>query len=157
ELEACFRLVETTSSADYKASSVGWHPVDKHQEMKEKDMRYILVRDQTPTVPILGFLSFMLSHDDPPFEYRPVLYIYEIHLDESVRGFGLGSQLLDIAEFIAKHGGFSKTMLTVFTSNDRAISLYQRRGYSKDQCSPADKKIRSRFIPADYQIMSKSI
>jgi ribosomal protein S18 acetylase RimI-like enzyme len=172
DLVECFDLIKLTSSAEYKASSMGWHPKNKKDEMADKAMWYILVRraeaqpDPPPvngsspppySNPVLGFLSFMFTHDDPPYTDRTVVYIYEIHLSESLRGSGLGSHLIQKAEGIAKSTDVSKTMLTVFSSNKGARRLYERLGYTKDQCSPADREIRGRVIEADYVIMSNEL
>lgn len=115
----------------------------------------------TPTLThssrIVGFLSFMFTNDDPPYEDREVVYIYEIHLDESLRGRGLGSALIRFAEHAAQHCGITKTMLTVFTANLGARTLYERLGYTKDACSPRDKVMRRKVVKADYIIMSKEL
>lgn len=112
---------------------------------------------RAPGSPILGFISFMFTNDDPPHEDREVLYIYEIHLAESLRGQGLGSDLIKFAELAAQQCGISKTMLTVFTANTGATALYERLGYSKDACSPRDKVMRRKVVKADYMIMSKGL
>lgn len=44
ELSRCFEIIERTSRADYEASAWGWHPKRKRNEMREADMRYLLVR-----------------------------------------------------------------------------------------------------------------
>lgn len=44
ELESCFTLLESTSREDYATSSIGWRPAAKRAEMREVDMRYLLVR-----------------------------------------------------------------------------------------------------------------
>lgn len=168
-LDECLGLIESTSKADYKASSMGWHPAEKKKEMQDKAMCYLLVR-RTPNIDaqdseedlpdstkILGFLSFMYTNDDPPFADREVLYVYEIHLAEGLRGFGLGKRLMKIAEEAARQTSISKTMLTVFTSNKKARNLYERLGYGKDACSPADRRTRGRIIASDYIIMSKEL
>ena len=156
-LGQCLRLVETTSRKDYEASSIGWHPKRKKREMREDDMRYlILFRTGTGDVaPVIGFLSFMLTHDSTPSV--PVLYIYEIHLKDEAQGLGLGTHFMDLAEDIAGKVGVEKVMLTCFVSNERARGLYRRRGYSTDACSPEDRTTRGKTIKADYVIMSKPI
>tara|TARA_R110002003_G_scaffold97_7_gene7790 strand:- start:12779 stop:13876 length:1098 start_codon:yes stop_codon:yes gene_type:complete len=106
---------------------------------------------------VRGFISFMFTHDDPPHENREVLYIYEIHLHERLRGGGLGSKLIKFAENAAKECGVSKTMLTVFSNNTGARAVYEKLGYVKDACSPEDKIVRKRVIQADYVIMSKEL
>ncbi|KAF2710365.1 acyl-CoA N-acyltransferase [Pleomassaria siparia CBS 279.74] len=166
-LDECFKLIESTSSADYKAAQMGWHPKEKMEEMKDSAMMYLLVRrTDTASTPqtkasdpreILGFLSFMFTNDDPPHTDREVVYIYEVHLAEQLRGAGLGSHLVGMAEEAARKMGISKTMLTVFSSNKKARALYERLGYGKDACSPANREIRGRIIEADYIIMGKEL
>ncbi|KAI8936081.1 hypothetical protein NX059_007580 [Plenodomus lindquistii] len=112
---------------------------------------------RTHTGPIIGFISFMFTNDDPPHEDREVVYIYEIHLAEQLRGQGLGSDLIGFAELAAQHCGLNKTMLTVFAANTGATALYERLGYRKDACSPRDKVMRRKVIKADYMIMSKEL
>lgn len=165
DLHACIDLVEATSGADYKASSIGWHRSAKAEEMMDPKMILLLLRENSNPVSsarsrnnrIIGFISFMFTSDDPPHEDREVVYIYEIHLAESLRGQGLGSHLIRFAELVAQQCGISKIMLTVFTANTGAKALYERLGYSKDACSPRDKVMRRKVVKADYMIMSKEL
>ncbi|KAF1836792.1 hypothetical protein BDW02DRAFT_566717 [Decorospora gaudefroyi] len=105
--------------------------------------------------PILGFISFMYTYDDAPHEDREVVYIYEIHLHEHLRGQGLGSKLIEFVEDAARECQVNKTMLTVFMANERAIRMYKRLGYGKDESSPEDKVMRHKAVKAQYLIMSK--
>lgn len=163
DFEACFQLVEQTSSNDYKGSSIGWKPKQKKEEMRDEDMIYLLVReagaseDGEKPKKILGFLSFMFTKDDPPHEDRDVVYMYEIHLADGLRGCGLGTKLIQFLEMAAAECYITKTMLTVFAVNKGARGLYEKLGYSKDACSPEDKVVRRRVIKADYIIMSKEL
>jgi N-alpha-acetyltransferase 40 len=154
ELDACLKLIESTSRPDYESSLWGWHPKRKKREMMEDEMRYLLVRsagdDQDP---VLGFLSFMLTHDSTPSV--PVLYIYEIHLPPALRSCGLGAHLMDLAQSIAENVGVEKVMLTCFLSNKKAHGFYAKRGYVADACSPEDRRTRSKVIKPDYVIMGK--
>lgn len=43
-LEACYKLIETTSRADYEASTLKWRPAHKREEMRSVNLRYIVVR-----------------------------------------------------------------------------------------------------------------
>ena len=133
--------------------------------MKDGQMYYLLVQAESAvdaSLPlknpsIVGFLSFMITNDDPPFEDRLVVYIYEIHLDEGLRGSGLGTELMSIVREITKYCGVSKMMLTVFSKNTKARAFYHRFGFVKDQCSPEDREVRGRKIEADYVILSRVI
>ena len=167
-LKACFSLVEETSREAYKASQNGWKPRAKWREMREPDMKYVLVyrKDDNqssveqmdpdanqPDHAFCGFLSFQLSVEAPV----EVLYIYEIHLVESARGIGLGHHLMQLVEEIARHVGVAKTMLTVYTSNIPARSFYEGLGYCVDDISPRDRKLRGVVRLASYAILSKIV
>lgn len=80
ELQACFQLIEKTSSADYHESSMGWHPGKKRAEMKSSELRYILVVDGEGK--LQGFVSLMPTWE----EGEPVVYCYEIHLEDELQG-----------------------------------------------------------------------
>lgn len=165
DLASCLKIVQHTSMTAYKASRMGWHLASKKNEMENRSMVYILVRqpDGSPNgfdsgldTDIVGFISFMIDHDDPPNEHRQVVYIFEVHLAEKLRGKGLGKWLIFNVEAIAQSVAITKTMLTVFMSNQKAIKAYEAMGYAKDNASPPDRTTRNKIIPADYMIMSKS-
>ncbi|MCS7102502.1 MAG: GNAT family N-acetyltransferase [Candidatus Korarchaeum sp.] len=61
--------------------------------------------------------------------YVPVCYIYDIEVKEELRGKGLGSKLLHMAEETCREWGLSEVMLSVEASNSEALKWYERRGY----------------------------
>ncbi|KAI1772579.1 acyl-CoA N-acyltransferase [Hypoxylon cercidicola] len=153
DLEACFRLVEETSRADYESSSGGWNPGKKLTEMKSPELRYITVKDAAGS--IRGFTSLVPTYEGG----EPVVYCYEIHLRPELQGTGLGKTLMGFLESVAVNTPpVKKVMLTCFLSNQRALSFYKKSGFEKDEISPEPRKLRSgkEFIP-DYMIMSKAI
>jgi len=172
QLDDCFKIIESTSREAYFTSSFGWNPHRKKREMRESNMRYLLVTEQSfperahaadsapnPTrnseeQPLAGFCSFMLCHEDG-FE---VTYIYEIHLRPSALGKGLGKHLLSIVEHVGRSVGVEKSMLTVFRSNQQAIEIYEHLGYGRDEYSPQAKVFRDGTVKeVDYLIMSKRL
>ncbi len=160
ELEPCFNLIASTSRQDYESSSWGWHPRRKKREMKEDEMRYLLLHPpnttgSSPSDAVQGFLSFMLTHDSSPSV--PVLYVYEIHLASELRQLGIGSCLMRMAEEVACRVQVNKVMLTCFVCNEKAFTFYERRGYRKDVVSPEDRTTRNKTIKADYAILSKDV
>ncbi|EUC38586.1 hypothetical protein COCCADRAFT_82713 [Bipolaris zeicola 26-R-13] len=167
DLQACIDLVEQTSGADYRASRIGWNTRKKREEMMDKDMIYLLVRQAntntvdeettSPNPPILGFISFMFTWDDPPHQDRAVLYIYEIHLSRTLRSQGLGSRLMTFVEAVARACSIEKTMLTVFVANEGAKRMYEKLGYGRDECSPVDRVMRRKVVRAEYVVMSKKV
>jgi ribosomal protein S18 acetylase RimI-like enzyme len=149
---------------------MGWHPKRKWREMGETEMRFLIVRDCGNTedfdgpeskmetsikdLPISGFCSFMLTHEDG----NEVIYIYEIHLKSSAIGTGLGKHLINIVEQVGTSVGVKNSMLTVFRSNTRAVSFYEHLGYGIDEYSPQAKSFRDGTVKeADYLIMSKRL
>jgi ribosomal protein S18 acetylase RimI-like enzyme len=174
ELAACFDLISNTSQEHYKVSTRGWDPGYKVEEMTQHDMMYLLVRqaegyigvDKTTGPPpnagspgdILGFLSFKFEREDEEYKMmRPVAYIYEIHLDDRLRGQGLGARMIKWVEDQSRLVRISKVMLTVFTANEGAKKMYEREGFARDPLTPADRVTRRRVIKTDYVIMSKEI
>ncbi|KAF4969579.1 hypothetical protein FZEAL_10209 [Fusarium zealandicum] len=151
DLDACFSLVDETSGADYRSSSFGWHVAIKKKEMRSPDLRYILVKDSDDS--IKGFTSMM-----PTFEnHEPVVYCYEIHLKPELQGTGLGRKLMgyltDAAENIAT---VEKVMLTCFVSNASGLAFYDKLGFSKDDYSPRERKLRGgKVVIPDYVILSR--
>lgn len=170
DFEACFALIELTSSKDYANSSIGWSPSKKKKEMRLPDMRYILLRRSTTSStttdeqdqqqqqqekpPIPGFLSLMVTYEDG----KEVIYCYEIHLHPSTQGRGLGRQLMMLFEDIGRRVGLEKAMLTVFRANENAVQFYYRLGYGVDESSPRPKTLRNGTVKeSDYLIMSKGL
>lgn len=153
DLDACFSLVEETSRKDYEASSRGWNPQAKKEEMREPDLRYILVKD--PAGNVCAYTSLMPTMEDG----EPVLYCYEIHLKPELRGTGLAALLMDFLETVATNIKImDKVMLTVFTCNHRAMAFYRRCGFDVDETSPQPRKLRNGVVKElDYAIMSKTI
>ncbi|MCJ1471995.1 hypothetical protein MMC13_000639 [Lambiella insularis] len=148
---ACFDLIATTSASTYAASSLGWHPHQKRKEMRLPDLRYFLVKN-TFMSPPEGFLSFMPTYEDG----KEVIYVYELHLAESLRGGGMGRHLMEVVESIGAKMGVEKAMLTVFVANSEARSFYECLGYGPDESSPKDRRLRGGIVKApDYIILSK--
>lgn len=164
DFEACFGLIELTSSNAYDGSSVGWSPSKKRKEMKLPDMKYLIARrgsrsegkDESEPAggAILGFLSFMVTYEDG----KEVIYCYEIHLSPEARGMGLGRQLMLTCENVGRHVGLEKTMLTVFKSNTKAVRFYERCGFEIDEYSPQPRRLRNGTVKEpDYLILSKML
>lgn len=143
----------------YTASTTGWSPQKKKKEMKLPEMKYLLLRggdggDGGQKQGVLGFLSFMVTYEDG----KEVLYCYEIHLDSTARGCGLGKELMGRFEDIGRHIGLEKAMLTVFRSNEKALGFYGKLGYVVDEFSPGPRMLRNGTVKeVDYLILSKSL
>jgi GNAT superfamily N-acetyltransferase len=165
--DLCYDLIRSTSSAQYAASSLGWHPSRKRREMRLVDLRYILLGESQHTTAekrtesvapmtnsIDGFLSFMFTYEDG----IAVIYCYELHLQERYQGKGLGKCLMRLMEDIGREAGVEKAMLTVFRANEAARGFYETLGYVEDAFSPRPKILRGGIVKeSDYIILSKPL
>lgn len=158
DIEGCFNLITSTSSTDYKASSIGWSPAKKRKEMRLPDLRYILLKRKTlgsdeKGGTVVGFLSCMLTYEDG----YEVVYCYEVHLAEGLQGKGIGKRLMEMMEEMGKRAGVAKAMLTSFKANGNAMTFYERRGYEEDEYSPRPRKLRNGVVKEpDHVILSKA-
>ncbi|KAF3936611.1 hypothetical protein ABW19_dt0209155 [Dactylella cylindrospora] len=159
----CFDLLEANLSESYRATTKGWQPKKKKEEMKHPAMRYLILTSGSTTEPtstdpekiqptFVGFLEFMVTEE----EGSEVIYTYEIDIVPSYQGLGLGRKLLDVAEEFGKRVGVEKAMLTVFDSNRGARRFYEREGYEIDDISPEPKILRNGLVKQPtFHILSK--
>ncbi|MDJ0664224.1 MAG: GNAT family N-acetyltransferase [Acidimicrobiia bacterium] len=78
-----------------------------------------------------GLVRFMDRLDDGDF------YVQAVGVDQSARGEGVGSQLLDLAEERALGASCHRLVLDVACTNTAARRLYERRGMEVVAESPA--------------------
>ena len=64
------------------------------------------------------------------FSAKPLLNVHDLVVHESVRGKGIGSQLLKAVENEAKDKGCCKVTLEVLQDNKRAQKVYQSFGFA---------------------------
>lgn len=58
------------------------------------------------------------------------IYFFLLHVDEVLRGQGIGSRLIDAVEEIGREAGCAGVTLGIDVNNPRARGLYERRGYA---------------------------
>jgi ribosomal protein S18 acetylase RimI-like enzyme len=61
----------------------------------------------------------------------PAMWIYDIYVEEAMRGKGYGGRLLELAEDEARRSGVDRMELNVAGDNDGARRLYERMGYTE--------------------------
>ncbi len=86
------------------------------------DHSFFRILDQEESV---GWLWVGPQADD-----AGAMWIYDIEVEESAQGRGIGRQAMLAAEEVARSRGAHEVGLNVFGHNPRAISLYQSLGYS---------------------------
>ncbi|TYJ10899.1 hypothetical protein E1A91_A11G239800v1 [Gossypium mustelinum] len=130
----------------------------KRREMVAPEARYIFVywnanemMDNAFT-PLLGFLHFRFTLE----EEIPVLYLYELQLDSSVQGKGLGKFLMQLVELIAQENRMGAVVLTVQKSNSLAMKFYiSKLRYVVSSISPSrvDPLVG---VEKNYEILCKT-
>ncbi|GLJ54725.1 hypothetical protein SUGI_1175530 [Cryptomeria japonica] len=73
--------------------------------------------------PLVAFVQYRFIVE----EEIPVLYVYELQLEECVQRRGLGKFLMQLIELIARKNNMKAVMLTVQKRNTSAISFYTNK------------------------------
>lgn len=135
--------------------------------MRSPELRYILVQHEGK---VYGFTSLMPTWENG----EAVVYCYEIHLRDELRGYvfvcvildranefvrtGLGKLLMGYLGVVAESiAGVEKVMLTCFVSNESARRFYEGLGFGVDEWSPGERKLRGKRVVPDYVIMSRRV
>jgi ribosomal protein S18 acetylase RimI-like enzyme len=86
----------------------------------------LLSRDSYPLVPSdrQEHIRAVLQRQD-----RGSMFLNALAVDESCRGAGVGSRLLDWAQTHARDGGFDRLSLHVWADNEAARNFYKARGF----------------------------
>jgi len=68
-------------------------------------------------------------------QLRPVLWVYDLRVDERFRGRGFARAAMEFAEEEARRRGLGHVALNVFGGNEPARRLYRSLGYREDAVS----------------------
>nr|CAG4643665.1 EOG090X0MNC [Ilyocryptus agilis] len=139
-----FDLLKRNMKTLYENSVTGWNEKDKQEEMAHSAAWYLIAYSAEQPVAFSHF-RFDLDYG------HPVVYCYELQLEEDCRRKGLGRFLLQILELMAFRNNLEKVVLTVFTHNPDAVKFFKSVGYTVDETSPIST-IEECF---DYEILSK--
>eukprot|EP00249_Psilotum_nudum_P022989 c28714_g1_i4 orf=637-1455(-) len=102
--------------------------------------------------PVVAFVQYRFLVE----EELPVLYVYELQLEQCVQGRGLGKFLMQLLELIAHRNNMKSVMLTVQKRNTLAMNFYIRKlRYTISSVSPSRV---DPVIAADknYEILCKA-
>ncbi|KAL6770935.1 hypothetical protein ACKKBF_B33280 [Auxenochlorella protothecoides x Auxenochlorella symbiontica] len=157
-------LTRTNMKAHYEACpGWGWREREKKSELAHPSARYLVAAssvaeseeniaacnsEQGCDVKPVAFLHFRFEVED----HKPILYLYELQLDNSVQRKGLGQFLVRLLELVAWQSGLSQLKLTVLNTNDGAGLFYKSMGFALDQTSPSAVSLDA---APGYEILSK--
>lgn len=134
-----------------KIAKVGENYISKYwqkleQTLKKHEYKFLVAEYGSK---VIGYCLVVieLSEEVSAYAFEDILPIrigdiYDICVDERYRGFGLGSQLMKLAEEWMKKKNCDYAWLQVFDDNFGAKKLYSRLGY-KNRISSMMKKLTS--------------
>lgn len=69
-----------------------------------------------------------------------------LHLRESYRGLGIGSEMLAYAEIWALERGFKKLEASIFTGNKRSLRLFNRAGFTEEGIRKIRVRVDNKYL-----------
>ncbi|SCV01307.1 LAME_0G15346g1_1 [Lachancea meyersii CBS 8951] len=122
-----------TSSSGRPCSAAQWHPL-KRGEMSTPGLVYVMYHDASDASGVpLAFASLLLTHEPELEMDARVVYLYELHVSETIQNCGLGTWIMRdcVSGLLRRLGvwvpGFRGLELTVFRANTQALRLYRDR------------------------------
>ncbi|KAL6744557.1 hypothetical protein Aduo_017480 [Ancylostoma duodenale] len=140
-----FDLFKENMYALYSMSQWGWDPESKKAELGATTARFIIAKNERGEN--IGYTHYRFDMD----HNCPVLYCYEIQVEEKYQKKGVGTLLMQTLETLAEKTGMEKVMATVFAFNEKSLGFFHKLGYETDITCPDENQGR------DYLILSKTI
>lgn len=144
EEEWAFRLIKTNMEEIYEASGYGWDDNDKRRELNEPGGRYLFIYQQISNDDgltftrgkVIGFAHFRFTVQGDVLEImagEPILFLWDIHLEENYQRKGIGRHILTLLELIARKQGMSMLALPIFNDDTDTLRwLSKSKGFSPD-------------------------
>ncbi|KAJ3695945.1 hypothetical protein LUZ60_001322 [Juncus effusus] len=135
----------------------------KRREMVNSEARYIFIKQKSGersaideqmngSDRLVGFVHYRFVVE----EDLPVVYVYELQLESSVKGKGLGKFLMQLVELIARKNEMRAVMLTVQKVNLVAMNFYTNKlRYVMSSISPTRVNIQI-GAETNYEIYCKT-
>ena len=116
---------------------VSWRPdlFTMPQELFPEELYSELLRNRELYVAklngtVAGFVWLKIRVSDHiGLTRRKIMVIDQICVDESIRGHGIGTQMMEEIRILAKAFGCTDLQLGVYPQNDAAVSFYQKCGF----------------------------
>lgn len=143
-LQWAIDLTERNMKKLYETCVWGWNRERKIEEMTDDSAWYLIAKDKNDKMQAFSHFRFDMDFGDP------VLYCYEVQIEEGGRRRGLGQRVLSVLERLAQATRMRCVRLTALTHNPSASSFFRACGYSLDETSP------SREETTHYEILSKT-
>ncbi|XP_045776680.1 N-alpha-acetyltransferase 40 isoform X2 [Maniola jurtina] len=138
-------LTERNMKRLYETCAWGWNKERKVEEMTDDAAWYLIARNNDNILQAFSHFRFDMDFGEP------VLYCYEVQIEEGGRRKGLGQRVMQVLERLARATHMRCVRLTALTHNPSAAAFFKACGYSIDETSPAKE------YSAHYEILSKYI
>ncbi len=113
--------------ADWYMHEQAYHPAKLLSELSDTNNRHFIVyEDEQP----IGYLKIKISATWEGFELFDCLEIERIYLHKRASGKGIGKQLMQLSEQIARETHKDKIFLKAMDSSHNAVAFYQKLGYT---------------------------
>jgi len=115
-----FDLTERNMKEMYTKSEMGWNAEAKRKELTEDAAWLLIARERETEVPVaFSHFRFTLDNEDP------VLYCYDLQLEECVSRKGLGKFIMKVLELVMIKNDLLKIMLIVFKHSEIGKSFFK--------------------------------
>jgi ribosomal protein S18 acetylase RimI-like enzyme len=113
-----FMQVADDGAVHYKATLEKW---------MEKEGYFVYVAEEDGC--LLGYMAGWLVTQSPVFKYREKIYINDLWVELIGRRRGVGKQLMDMAEKLAKEKNIEFIDLSVAYANENSLEFYKANGF----------------------------
>lgn len=114
--------------ADWYQNEYAYHPASLRTELEDSNNLHFIVYNvyEKP----MGYLKLRINATLQGYDQLNCLEIERIYLHKEATGKGIGKQLMQLSEEVAKENGKQKIFLKAMDSSKDAIAFYQKMGYS---------------------------
>jgi len=113
--------------ADWYQEEYAYHPDKLKAELEDSNNLHFMVYENDES---LGYLKIRINAILKGFEDRNSFEIERIYLHKKIAGKGIGRQLMQLSETIAKENDKQIIFLKAMDSSTDAIAFYQKMGYT---------------------------
>lgn len=100
---------------------------ERFQELIQERQIYVAKLDSL----VIGYVVLKMREvDRPSMVWRKILLLDEICVEETLRGHGIGKQMMEDIHALAKAFGCTDLQLGVYPQNDAAVAFYQKCGFA---------------------------
>lgn len=115
----------------------------RHISQMDRDTSLLIVAEVNGV--IVGSLAAVQSENGQNPQIAHVLDV-GLHLIQSYRGLGIGSRMLNFAVEWAREHGFKKLEASIFTINQRSLSLFHNAGFQEEGTRRKQFRLGNEYI-----------